>query len=166
MTKGLHLVITTPTVLDEALGTRGVHSLKILVHAPGYRAFIDRYSTAEAFAGLRRHVFSQVRKYTGVDIEAAALFVETATPSTLMVMTANENGAMYGLDAALGQVGPQRPPNRTSLANLLWVGHYTRPAHGIVGSAMSGYFAANIIGRKEKLRFSLSNAADDHSSSS
>lgn len=150
MTKGLHLVVTTPTVLDDSLGTRGVHSLKILVHAPGFRAFIDRYADSEAVTGLRRHVFSQVRKYTGMDLENAALFVETATPRTLMAMTANENGAMYGLDAACGQVGPQRPPNRTRFTNLLWVGHYTRPSHGIVGSAMSGYFAANIISRQFK----------------
>jgi phytoene dehydrogenase-like protein len=52
---------------------------------------------------------------------------------------------MYGLDAALGQVGPGRPPTKTALKNLLWVGHYVRPAHGIVGSGLSGSFAANII---------------------
>jgi phytoene dehydrogenase-like protein len=148
MTKGLHLVITTPTVLDDSLGTKGAHSLKILVHAPGYRNFINQYAGPEAITGLRRHVFSMIRKHTGIDIESAALFVETATPLTLMTRTGNENGAMYGLDAACGQVGPQRPPNRTRLSNLLWVGHYTRPSHGIVGSAMSGSFAANIIRRK------------------
>ena len=75
-------------------------------------------------------------------------------------MTANENGAMYGLDAACGQVGPHRPPNRTRLPNLLWVGHYTSPSHGIVGSALSGYFAANIISRKSKVAFSLSQSSE------
>ncbi|MCP4666173.1 MAG: hypothetical protein GY849_07380, partial [Deltaproteobacteria bacterium] len=89
--------------------------------------------------------FSLICRYTGLDIPAHALFIERATPMTLARRTGNEGGAMYGLDAACGQVGPQRPPNRTTLDNLLWVGHYTHPAHGIVGSAMSGRFAAETV---------------------
>jgi phytoene dehydrogenase-like protein len=76
--------------------------------------------------------------------------VEHATPGTLFKRTGNEEGAMYGLDAACGQVGPQRPPNRTAIENLIMVGHYTHPAHGIVGSAMSGAFVSKIIRNSDR----------------
>jgi phytoene dehydrogenase-like protein len=143
--EGLTMVITTPTVLDPELAPPGHHSLKVMVHAPRAGLFEGRYGNAAALEGLRERIFGKIRAATGLDLARCALFVETATPMTLMRRTGNEEGAMYGLDAACGQVGPGRPPNRTALDNLLWVGHYTRPAHGIVGSALSGSFAADIL---------------------
>jgi len=145
MEQGSHIVITTPTLLDPSLAPSGHHSLKILVHAPRASLFEERYGSAKALDQFQSHVFSMIHNYTGLDIKPQALFVEKATPLTLLRRTGNEGGAMYGLDAACGQVGPQRPPNRTALDNLLWVGHYTHPAHGIVGSAMSGRFAAKTV---------------------
>jgi phytoene dehydrogenase-like protein len=145
MDNGLHMVMTTPTVIDPGLGPEGHHSLKILVHSPGARIFEKKYGTDRDMEALQERIFSLIHSYTGVDIGARALFVERATPMTLLRLTANREGAMYGFDAALNQVGPMRPPNRTALDNLLWVGHYTHPAHGIVGSAMSGRFASEII---------------------
>ena len=145
MENGLHMVITTPTVIDPTLGPEGHHSLKVLVHCPGSGPFEKRYGTEAAFESLRRDVFSLIHSHTGVDMGTHALLVEKATPLTLLRLTGNEGGAMYGFDAALNQVGPMRPPNRTALDNLLWVGHYTHPAHGIVGSSMSGRFVSEII---------------------
>jgi len=147
MDQGLHIIITTPTLLDPSLAPSGYHSLKILVHAPPAPLFKKRYGRPDRLKRLQDRVFSLIRQHTGLDIQSHALFTEMATPMTLQRRTGNEKGAMYGLDAAVGQVGPQRPPNRTRLENLLWVGHYTRPAHGIVGSAMSGRFAAEIISK-------------------
>lgn len=140
-----HLVITTPTVLDPLLAPDGHHSLKILAHAPRAERFHERYGTDAAMDRLKQHIFSIIKKRTTLDIQSHALFIDQATPDTLMKRTGNEGGAMYGLDAACDQVGPLRPPNRTAIDNLLCVGHYTRPSHGIVGSAMSGKFTANII---------------------
>jgi phytoene dehydrogenase-like protein len=145
MEQGLHLVITIPTLMDSSLAPSGCHSLKIIVHAPRADLFEKYYQSSKALDQLQDKVFSAVHSYTGLDIKAHALFVERATPSTLFSRTGNEGGAMYGLDAACGQVGPQRPPNRTALNNLMWVGHYTHPAHGIVGCGMSGWFASKII---------------------
>jgi phytoene dehydrogenase-like protein len=131
--------------MDSSLAPSGCHSLKIIVHAPRADLFEKYYQSSNALDQLQDQVFSAVHSYTGLDIKAHALFVERATPSTLFSRTGNEGGAMYGLDAACGQVGPQRPPNRTALNNLMWVGHYTHPAHGIVGCGMSGWFASKII---------------------
>lgn len=145
MDQGLHIVITTPSLMDETLAPSGFHCLKVLVHAPRADLFAKNYGFDSAFHQLQHQVFSKIRELSGLDLASHAFFVERATPATLLRMTGNEQGAMYGLDAACGQVGPQRPPNRTAIKNLLWAGHYTHPAHGIVGSAMSGSFASKII---------------------
>ncbi|SPD74839.1 putative All-trans-retinol 13,14-reductase [uncultured Desulfobacterium sp.] len=145
MEQGLHMVITTPSLLDQTLAPPGYHSLKVLVHAPRADLFARNYGFDSSFNRLQKQVFSKIHKLSGLDLATHAFFVERATPNTLMRMTGNQQGAMYGLDAACGQVGPQRPPNRTAIKNLLWAGHYTHPAHGIVGSAMSGSFASKIV---------------------
>lgn len=142
---GLHIVITTPSLVDPSLAPAGHHSLKVLVHAPHASLFEKSYGSPEALDAIKERIFTLIKNYSGLDIAGNSVFVEKATPQTLVRYTDNIEGAMYGFDAGLGQVGPQRPPIRTKLDNLLWVGHYTRPAHGIVGSALSGSFAANII---------------------
>jgi phytoene dehydrogenase-like protein len=74
--------------------------------------------------------------------------VEIATPVTLERYTANERGATYGLAPTPRQIGRGRPANRTPLKGLYLAGHYTRPAHGIVGAALSGRFVANMISKE------------------
>ncbi|NDY41394.1 NAD(P)/FAD-dependent oxidoreductase [Dissulfurirhabdus thermomarina] len=145
MEEGLHVVITTPSLLDPGLAPPGHHSVKVLVHAPPAGRFRHRYGEAAALSRLEDRIFGEIRSLAGVDLRGPARFVERATPMTLERRTGNEEGAMYGLDAAVDQVGPLRPPNRTALDRLLWVGHYTHPSHGIVGSALSGLFAADTI---------------------
>ena len=145
MENGLHMVITTPSLLDPSLAPPDHHSLKVLVHAPRVDLFEKIYGTDKSFEQLQNHVFSEIRAFSGLDLLSHSLSVEHATPGTLFRRTGNEGGAMYGFDAACGQVGPQRPPNRTALKHLLCAGHYTHPAHGIVGSAMSGSFASKIV---------------------
>ena len=143
--RGLLLVITTATVVDPSLAPAGHHTLKVLVHAPRADVFEACYPNPGDRDRLRARVFEAIRDRTGVDLAGTALFVEEATPLTLRDRTGNEGGAMYGLDASCSQVGPRRPPNRTALDRLFWAGHYTHPSHGIVGSALSGSFAARRV---------------------
>ncbi|UCC66514.1 MAG: NAD(P)/FAD-dependent oxidoreductase, partial [Deltaproteobacteria bacterium] len=76
-------------------------------------------------------------------------FVEAATPFTLERYTANEGGATYGLAPTPRQFGRGRPANKTPIKGLYLAGHYTRPSHGIVGAAISGSFAAEMIIREQ-----------------
>jgi phytoene dehydrogenase-like protein len=142
---GLHLVITTPSLLDQTLAPAGFHCLKILVHAPHASIFAKNKTDLKT---LQQKVFQEITAKTKLKLQDNIVLNFSATPQTLNTRTDNEEGAMYGLDAAMHQVGPRRPPTRTRLKNLLWIGHYTRPAHGIVGSGLSGSFAANIISKK------------------
>jgi phytoene dehydrogenase-like protein len=146
---GLHLVITTPSLLDPELAPPGHHAMKVLVHAPRASVFAEEFPDKASVDKLQQDIFAIIRERTGLDLAGANLFTIQATPQVLMARTGNEEGAMYGFDSALGQVGPGRPPLTTKLDNLLWIGHYNRPAHGIVGSALSGCFAANIIGKRK-----------------
>ncbi|MDA3971128.1 MAG: NAD(P)/FAD-dependent oxidoreductase [Desulfobulbaceae bacterium] len=146
--EGMHLVITTPSLLDPTLAPAGFHSMKILVHAPRSSLCKDQAS-AESIRVLQEKVFKVISEKTGLTLADNVVLNLSATPATLQQRTGNEEGSMYGFDAAMGQVGPRRPPNQTRIKNLLWVGHYTRPAHGIVGSSLSGSFAANIITERE-----------------
>lgn len=145
---GLHLVITTPSLLDPQLAPAGCHAMKILVHAPHASVFAEEFPDKVDIDRLQADIFSIIKEKTGLDAARHSLFSLQATPRTLLERTGNQEGAMYGFDSALGQVGPGRPPLATRLDNLLWIGHYNRPAHGIVGSALSGCFAANIIHNK------------------
>jgi len=145
MEQGMHIVITAASLLDAGLAPAGHHSLKIIVHAPRAELFTKRYGDAGALEKLREYIFTAIRARTGLELQSGDLLAAPAVPETLQHRTGNEGGAMYGLDAACNQVGPLRPPNRTALDNLLWVGHYTSPAHGIVGSALSGTFASRIV---------------------
>ena len=142
---GMHVVITLPSLLDPSLAPAGFHSLKVLVHAPRSDRFDRKYGSDAAFDKLKRHIFTKIQEYSGLDLMACAESIESAGPNVLKRYTGNAGGAMYGLDAACGQVGPLRPPNRTSIKNLLCAGHYTQPAHGIVGAAMSGEFASKVV---------------------
>lgn len=144
---GLHLVITTPSLLDPDLAPQDHHALKVLVHAPKASIFAKEFPSRESIDKLQQDIFAVIKEKTGLDLAANNLFTVQATPQVLIARTGNEEGAMYGFDSALGQVGPGRPPLSTKIANLLWIGHYNRPAHGIVGSALSGCFAANIINK-------------------
>lgn len=143
---GMHLVITTPSLLDPDLAPKGFHSMKILVHTPHLKKFKAQF-TPENITNLQKMVFEVIRDRTDLNLGSTVVLNVSATPETLHLRTDNAEGSMYGFDAATNQVGPRRPPTKTRLKNLLWIGHYTRPAHGIVGAGLSGSFAANIISK-------------------
>jgi len=144
----LHAVLTTPSLLDPQLAPPGRHSLKLLVHAPRAGDFTRCYPDKADLDRLQAGILDRIKSWTGLDLAEQAAFIERATPETLRKRTGNEDGAMYGFDAEIDQVGPSRPPQSTRFKNLLWAGHYVRPAHGIVGSALSGLFAANLLERR------------------
>ncbi len=142
-----HIVVTTPSLLDPSMAPPGSHSLKVMVHLPGADEFAVEYPDGKSRERFRQDIFAAVATAGGPDLDAHGTLLQTAMPSALERITANEHGAMYGLDAAVGQIGPWRPPITTRLDNLFWCGHYVRPSHGIVGSALSGQFAADSIVR-------------------
>lgn len=143
-----HIVVTTPTLLDPSMAPADSHSLRVMVHLPGTDEFAAQHPSEESREQFRTDIFAAVSAAGGPDLDSKGALLETAWPSSLERITANVHGAMYGLDAAVGQVGPWRPPVTTRLDNLFWCGHYVRPSHGIVGSALSGQFAAQSIARK------------------
>jgi phytoene dehydrogenase-like protein len=141
----LHAVLTTPSLLDPRLAPPGQQSLKVLVHAPRAGTFAASYPSESELDALQTRILERLRTWTGLDLANRASFIERATPQTLQRRTGNQDGAMYGFDAEIDQIGPSRPPQATRYHNLVWVGHYTRPAHGIVGSGLSGLFGAKLL---------------------
>ena len=81
-------------------------------------------------------------------------FVETGTPRTMERYTRNSEGAAYGWELSPSRVGPGRPGNRTPLAGLHLVGHWTQPGGGIYGVVSSGIQTAHTalgVDRNSKL---------------
>ncbi len=143
------MMVSIPTILDPSLAPPGQHILNVLIKVPyhyqgkwgggdfeKYRHIKEEFSQkilqqleSKLIPGLRNHL----------------LFYEAATPLTLARYTGNEMGAMYGLASTPQLIGNLRPPNQTPIPGLFQVGHYTRPSHGIIGTSLSGSFAANAI---------------------
>jgi len=143
------LIMVVPSLVDPSLAPEGTHVVKLLSVVPyGYRNQWNRtnrrsYQAVKEEVAERLMVHVESRVVPG--LRGKILFREAATPVTLEKYTKNEQGAMYGLAVTPRQFGRHRPPNRTSIRGLYLAGHYTRPAHGIVGAATSGYFTARMI---------------------
>jgi phytoene dehydrogenase-like protein len=143
------LIMVVPSLVDPSLAPEGTHVVKLLSVVPyEYRNQWNRtnrqsYQAVKEEVAERLTVHVESRVVPG--LRGKILFREAATPVTLERYTKNEQGAMYGLAVTPGQFGRHRPPNRTSIRGLYLAGHYTRPAHGIVGAATSGYFTARMI---------------------
>ena len=146
------MMVSIPTILDPTLAPPRQHILSVLTNVP--------YHYQEKWGGgdfeRYRHIKEEFSKKILHQLESKLipglrdhlLFHEAATPLTLERYTGNEMGAMYGLASTTHQVGNLRPPHQTSVPGLFQVGHYTRPSHGIVGTSLSGSFAAKAILKK------------------
>ena len=148
------LIVSIPTLLDPLLARPGQHLLKVLMTVPyGYREAWGR-GNPEKYRQIKEEFSQKVIELLELKLiphlRKHLLFYEAATPLTLERYTGNERGAMYGLASIPQQMGPSRPPHQTSIPGLFQVGHYTRPSHGIVGTSLSGLFAARTILRKMK----------------
>jgi prolycopene isomerase len=148
------VIITIPTLLDPSLAPPGHHIVRIMTpSAYGLRngkGWHDpsRYRIIKEEVAQRLIRLVEGRYIPGLSKHCT--FIEAATPLTLERYTANEGGATYGLAPTPRQIGRGRPANRTPLKGLYLAGHYTRPAHGIVGAAISGRFAADMISREQR----------------
>ncbi|OGP53451.1 MAG: hypothetical protein A2Y65_07100 [Deltaproteobacteria bacterium RBG_13_52_11] len=146
------VIITIPTLLDPSLAPPGHHIVRLMTPAPyGFRdgwGWNDqsRYRTIKEEVAHRLIRLVEGRYLPG--LLKQSIVIEAATPRTLERYTANEKGATYGLAPTPGQIGRGRPANKTPLKGLYLAGHYTRPAHGIVGAALSGRFAADMISKE------------------
>ncbi len=148
------LIMVIPSLIDPSLAPEGAHAVKLLSVAPyGYRNGWDR-TDRRSYQALKdemaQRLIAQVESRIVPGFTAKILFHEAATPITLERYTGNEQGAMYGLATTPRQFGRHRPSNRTPIKGLYLAGHYTRPAHGIVGAAISGSFTAQMILSKLK----------------
>ncbi len=143
------LIMVIPSLIDPSLAPEGTHVVKLLSVVPyGYRNGWNR-TNRQSYQALKdemtRRLIAHVESRIFPGLAENIIFHEAATPITLERYTGNELGAMYGLATTPGQFGRHRPPNRTSIKGLYLAGHYTRPAHGIVGAATSGSFTARMI---------------------
>jgi prolycopene isomerase len=150
------MIVSIPTLLDPSLAPPKKHLIKVLVYAPYQhqgewgKGNIEIYrQTKEEFS---QRIIHQLEMKLVPDLRNHLLFHESATPLTLERYTGNERGAMYGLASTPSQVGNLRPPHRTPISGLFQVGHYTRPAHGILGASLSGLFATRAILRPTRLK--------------
>ena len=151
------LIVSIPTLLDSSLAPSGQHLIKVLVYVPyDYREAWGKgdsgkyKSIKEEFS---QKILRQLEAKLIPDLRNHLLYYEAATPLTLERYTGNEMGAMYGLASTPQQIGNLRPPQQTSIPGLFQVGHYTRPSHGIVGTSLSGRFAAKAILKNMGLGF-------------
>lgn len=143
------VIMVVPSLIDPSLAPKGTHTVKLLTVAPyGYRdewSRTNRQSYQAIKEEMGQRLMAHVESRVVPGLREKIVFYEAATPITLQRYTGNEQGAMYGLAATPSQFGRHRPPNRTPIRGLYLAGHYTRPAHGIVGAATSGSFAAKMI---------------------
>lgn len=147
------VIITIPTLIDPMLAPDGHHIIRLITPAP--YEFADRWGGGdksryrEIKLGLANRLIRLVEERCLSGLGESIKVMEAATPLTLERYTANEAGASYGLAPTPDQIGRGRPANRTAIKGLYLAGHYSRPAHGIVGAALSGRFVADLI-TKEK----------------
>ncbi len=143
------LIVSIPTLLDPSLAPPGQHVIKALVTVPYSYQGNWAEGDPERYQKIKTEFSQQILQLIELKmiphLRDHLLFHEVATPLTLERYTGNEQGAMYGLASTPRQMGPWRPPHQTSIPGLFQVGHYTRPAHGIVGTSLSGLFAVRAI---------------------
>jgi prolycopene isomerase len=146
------VIVTIPTLLDPALAPAGHHIVRLMTPA-SYR-FSRGWGSDDRSRYLRikekaaKRLIRQVEERYIPELSRHCVVMEAATPVTLERYTANEQGASYGLAPTPGQIGRGRPANKTALPGLYLAGHYTRPAHGIVGATISGRFVSDMIMRE------------------
>jgi phytoene dehydrogenase-like protein len=143
------MIVSIPTLLDPSLAPPNQHLIKVLVNVPYLHQEVWGKGVPETYRHIKeefsKKILHQLESKLIPELRNHLLFYEAATPLTLERYTGNERGAMYGLASTPQQIGNLRPPHQTSIPGLFQVGHYTRPSHGIVGTSLSGLFAARTI---------------------
>jgi len=137
------LVITIPSLVDSTLAPEGKHILSIVAPAP------YSYDWENKKGGVAKGIIKQAEKAIP-NLSSHIIYQDISTPLTLERYTLNTKGAMYGLQVTPEQFGINRISQKTPIKGLYLAGHYTRPAHGVVGVVMSGQFAARAILKDSK----------------
>ncbi|MBW1971830.1 MAG: NAD(P)/FAD-dependent oxidoreductase [Deltaproteobacteria bacterium] len=138
------VIVNIPSLLDKKIAPEGKAILRIMTIVPyHYKKGWGEKEKEE----IKKRVIDRVKEKLLPSIFDRIELSIVATPLTLERYTYNQDGAIYGLCATPNQIGPKRPSNKTKIDGLFLAGHYTRPAHGIVGAALSGKFAANLAQR-------------------
>ncbi|MBA7646164.1 Phytoene desaturase (lycopene-forming) [subsurface metagenome] len=132
------LIITIPSLVDSTLAPEGKHILSIVAPAP------YSYDWQNKKEEVAKRIIKQAEKAIP-NLSRHIIYQNISTPLTLEKYTLNTKGAMYGLQVTPEQFGINRISQKTPVKGLYLVGHYTRPAHGVVGVAMSGQFAAQAV---------------------
>lgn len=114
------LFYNVPSFHDATLAPGGSHSVQVIIPAPyATRAVWEREKEALAedlLARLERYLPSVSR---WIDVR------HIATPATLQKYTWTHRGAMYGWASIIEQVGANKFPDRSAIAGLHLVGHWT-----------------------------------------
>jgi prolycopene isomerase len=133
---GMHI----PTVCDESLAPQGEHLVILQAFVPSGAIELSPSATARfaeelleqaesVLPGLRDHV----------------TFVKGFSEEGQQQYPLHRIGPIYGWAASPQQVGPHRMPNRTPVAGLFLVGHWTQPGHGIWTVVLSGIHVARLV---------------------
>jgi prolycopene isomerase len=148
------LIITIPSLVDSTLAPEGKHILSIVAPAPYH------YDWENKKEEVAKRIIKQAEKAIP-NLSSHIIYQDVSTPLTLEKYTLNTKGAMYGLQVTPEQFGINRISQKTPIKGLYLTGHYTRPAHGIVGVAMSGQFAAQAILRHGSARMTTRISTDE-----
>ncbi len=79
------------------------------------------------------------------DIKSHIIYVEAATPYTLLRYTNNYQGANYGWAPTVSQLFDPDFKQKSEIKGLYFTGHWTCQTHGIPGTAYLGYNTAKLI---------------------
>ena len=132
--------MTIPTLADPDLAPAGQHLMALTTLVPyenerGWRR--DKQRMADHLLDLAEARIANLRDHVR--------FSESATPRTMERYTRSTQGAIYGWELSVGQVGPGRLEQRTPIPGLFLAGHWTQPGGGIYGVVFSGIETARLV---------------------
>jgi phytoene desaturase len=133
---GMHI----PTVCDESLAPPGEHLVILQALVPSDADDLSPLASARFAETLLEQADSVLP-----DLQNHVTFVEGTSVEEQQQYPLHRIGPMYGWAASPQQAGPRRLPNRTPVEDLLLVGHWTQPGHGIWTVVLSGINVARLV---------------------
>ncbi|TVM00808.1 MAG: hypothetical protein CV087_12425 [Candidatus Brocadia sp. WS118] len=140
------LYVSIPTSICPTLAPQDKQIISVVVYLmkEKYKDITNWKSFKES---LIADTINRIEKYLP-DIKKYIEVIEAATPKTLERYTLNTDGAAYGWEVSVDQIGDNRLPQQTPIENLYLTGHWTRPGPGICAVVSSGWGVANLIMEK------------------
>lgn len=144
------LYVSIPTTICPTLAPPDKQILSVVVYLAK-----EKYQIVRNWKSFKENMIAdtivKIEKYAP-DIRKYIEVIEAATPKTLERYTLNTDGAAYGWEVSMDQIGDNRLPHQTPVDNLYLTGHWTMPGPGICAVVSSGWGVANLIMEKEKWR--------------